>query len=71
MHKEHKYNLTSKEYRSLCNWAENIYNTVVILHYFCSTQTEIEELYNLTPVMSYLRTNADNLNAFFINYKGT
>ena len=33
---------------------------------FVSNQPEIEECYNLTPVIKSLRDNADLLNAFFI-----
>ena len=34
---------------------------------FVSNQPEIEECYNLTPVIKNLRQNADLLNAFFID----
>ena len=34
---------------------------------FVSNQPEIEELYNLAPVIKSLRDNADLLNAFFID----
>ena len=35
--------------------------------YFVANQPEIEELYNLAPVIKSLRQNADLLNAFFID----
>lgn len=38
--------------------------------YFCATQQEIEELYNLTPVIKNLRAEADFLNTFFIDVEG-
>ena len=46
---------------------KNVYNIAVIVYYFVSTQSEIEECYNLTPVIKNLRDNADLLNAFFID----
>ena len=36
--------------------------------YFCSSQKEYEELYNLSPIVKNLRHDADQVNAFFINY---
>ena len=61
-------NITSKEFKQLSKWAENIYNTAVVIDYFCSSQKEYEELYNLSPVVKNLRRDADQVNAFFINY---
>ena len=61
-------NITPKEFKQLSKWAENIYNTAVVIDYFCSTQKEYEELYNLAPVVKILRRDADQVNAFFINY---
>ena len=37
---------------------------------FVGNQPEIEELYNLAPVIKSLRDNADLLNAFFIDAEG-
>ena len=62
------YNITQKEFKQLRKWADNIYNTSVVIDYFCVNQPEIEELNNLTPVVSNLRKDADFLNAFFINF---
>ena len=61
------YNITNKEFKQISKWAENIYNITVIVDYFVANQPEIEELYNLTPVIKSLRQNADLLNAFFID----
>lgn len=61
------YNITEKEFKKISKWAENIYNTTVIIDYFVANQPEIEELYNLAPVIKNLRDNADLLNAFFID----
>ena len=61
------YNINEKEYKKISKWAENIYNITVIVDYFIINQPEIEECYNLAPVIKTLRNNADLLNAFFIN----
>ena len=61
------YNLTKNEFKELNKWAENVYNIAVVIDYFCSTQPEQEECYNLTPIIKTLRQNADSLNAFFID----
>ena len=46
-----------------------IYNSLIVIDYFCSNQQEIEELANLTPIIQNLRKSADKINAFFINYQ--
>ena len=61
------YNITEKEFKQISKWAGNIYNIAVIVDYFVANQPEIEELYNLAPVIKNLRQNADLLNAFFID----
>ena len=61
------YNITGKEFKQISKWAENVYTISVIVDYFVSNQPEIEECYNLTPVIKSLRDNADLLNAFFID----
>lgn len=60
-------NITSKEFKQLSKWSENIYNTAVVIDYFVANQPEIEECYNLAPVIKHLRNGADVLNAFFID----
>ena len=60
-------NITPKEFKQINKLAENVYNIAVIVDYFVSNQPEIEECYNLTPVIKNLRENADLLNAFFID----
>lgn len=60
--------LSKKDFKKLEQYAENIYNTAVVINYFCSSQKEYEELYNLAPVVKNLRRDADQVNAFFINY---
>ena len=63
-----EYNITQKEFKKLEKLSENIYNTSVVIDYFCVNQSEIEELNNLTPIVSNLRKDADIMNAFFINF---
>lgn len=62
-------NITSKEFKQLRKWSKNIYNTAVVIDYFVANQPEIEEYYNLAPVVKHLRNNADVLNAFFIDHE--
>ncbi len=62
------YSFTKKEFRQMEKLADYIYNIAVVLDYFCSTQREIEELYNLTPIIKNLRRQADVMNCIFINY---
>lgn len=62
-------NITPKEFKELSKWSENIYNTDVVIDYFVANQPEIEECYNLAPVVKLLRNDADVLNAFFINHE--
>ena len=62
------YSITNKEFKQISKWAENVYNIAVIVDYFVSNQPEIEECYNLAPVVKNLRRAADQVNAFFINY---
>ena len=61
------YNITRKEFTELSDLAEKIYNTVVVVDYFCQNQKGIEELYNLAPIIKHLREDSDKLNAFFID----
>ena len=62
-------NITSKEFKQLSKWSDNIYNTAVVIDYFVANQPEIEECYNLAPVVKQLRNDADVLNAFFIDHE--
>jgi len=61
------YNITNKEFKQISKWAENVYNITVVVDYFVSNQPEIEECYNLKPVIKNLKQNADLLNTFFID----
>ena len=63
------FNITQKEFKQLSKWSENIYNTAVVIDYFVANQPEIEECYNLAPVVKHLRNDADVLNAFFIDHE--
>ena len=62
-------NITQKEFKQLSKWAENVYNTVIVIDYFVASQPEIEECYNLAPVVKYLHREADLLNTFFIDHE--
>ncbi len=68
MSKSKKYKIKQKDFRMLEKLAERIYNTAVVIDYFCRIQQDIEELWNLTPVVAYLKRDTDTVNAFFINY---
>ena len=62
------YNITQKEFKKLEKLSENIYNTLVVIDYFVANQPEIEELNNLSSIITNLRKYADVLNAFFIDF---
>lgn len=44
--------ITPKKFKRLSQWAEDVYNMVVIIDYFISNQAEIKECYNLAPVIN-------------------
>lgn len=58
---------TADEVKTLENLADSIYNIVVVLNYYCSNKREIEEFYNITPILANLHQLADKLNSIFIN----
>ena len=62
------YQIKQVDFEKLEKLAERIYNTSVVIDYFCRTQQEIEELYNLAPIVENLRQDSDTVNAYFINY---
>ena len=66
MEKVDGYSITEKEFKQLNQCVENIYNTVIVIDYFCQNQKEIEELYNLSPITGFLLDNADRLNSLII-----
>lgn len=63
------YNISEKEFKQISMWAEDIYNIAIVVDYFVCNQPEIEECYNLAPIIRNLRNNADLLNVFFIDKK--
>lgn len=65
------YQIKQKDFEELEKLAENIYNMLVVIDYFCKNQDEIEELRNITPIIKNLRREADMLCVFFINYSDT
>ena len=66
--KNKKYKIEQKDFRKLEKLAERIYNTTVVLDYFCQKQQEYDELRNITPIIENLRHDSDKLNVYFINY---
>ena len=64
-----RFVIKRKDFKKLEKYAENIYNTAVVIDYFVANQPEIEECYNLAPVIKHLRNDADVLNAFFIDHE--
>ena len=48
---EERFVIKRKDFKNLERYAENIYNTAVVIDYCCSSQKEYEELYNLTPIV--------------------
>ena len=62
-------NITPKEFKQLSKWAEEVYNIAVVVDYFCETQPDKEECYNLAPIVKFLHREADLLNAFFIDHE--
>ena len=65
---EERFVIKRKDFKKLERYTENIYNTAVVFDYFCSSQKEYEDLYNLAPIVKNLRRDADQVNAFFLNY---
>ena len=43
-------NITPKEFKQLSKWAEDIYNTAVVIDYFVANQPDIEECYKKVPL---------------------
>ena len=65
---EENFVLNKKEFEFLKTQSEDIYNTIVVADYFVSNQSNIEELWNLSPIIKRLRKDSDKLSTFFINY---
>lgn len=65
------YQVKQEDFEKLAKLAENIYNMLVVIDYFCKNQDEIEELRNIAPIIKNLRREVDILYAFFINYSDT
>ena len=67
--KKVRLNIALKEFKQLSKWTKNIYTTSVVIDYFVANQPEIEEWYNLAPVIKKLRRDADSLNVYFIEHE--
>lgn len=59
--------ISKNDIKNLSNWSEKVYNSIVVLHDFCLNRKEVEEMYNIVPIIEYMKKDADLLNAFFIN----
>lgn len=66
---EENFVLNKKEFEFLKTLSEDIYNTIVVADYFVSNQSNIEELWNLSPIIKRLRKDSDKLSTFFVNYR--
>lgn len=66
---EENFVLNKKEFEFLKTLSEDIYNTIVVADYFVSNQSNIEELWNLSPIIKQLRKDSDKLSTFFVNYR--
>ena len=49
---EERFVIKRKDFKKLEKYAENIYNTAVVIDYFCSSQKEYKELCNLAPIIN-------------------
>lgn len=61
------YNISVQNTLKLKQWSANIYNTAVVLDYFCSTQIQYAELNNIKPIIQNLHKDTDCHYAYFIN----
>ena len=53
--------------KSNCNYAEEIYNTAVILDCFCKQNNEVPEVANIYTLIKYIRQLSDKLIVSQIN----
>lgn len=66
---EERFVIKRKDFKKLEKFAENSYNTAVVIDYFVVNKPEIEKYYNLVPIIKHLRNDEDVLNAFFIDHE--
>lgn len=67
MYTHNKYNLDEKEFHNTYKSLEKIYHTITVIEIFCTYLAEIEEISNITPIINYIRKEADILYSKFIN----
>lgn len=67
MYTHNKYNINEKEFNNAYKSLENIYHTITVVEIFCTYYAEIEEISNITPIINYIRKEADILYSKFIN----
>lgn len=65
---EESFVVNKKEFEFLKTLSDDIYNTIVVADYFVSNQSNIEELWNLSPIIKSLRKNSDKFSTFLVNY---
>ena len=66
---EEGFVLNKKEFEFLKTLPEDIYNTIIVVDYFVSNQSNIEELWNLSPIIKSLRKDSDKLSTLLVNYR--
>ena len=66
---EESFVVNKKEFEFLKTLSEDIYNTIIVVDYFVSNQSNIEELWNLSPIIKSLRKDSDKLSTFLVNYR--
>ena len=65
---EESFVINKKEFEFLKILSDDIYNTIIVVDYCVSNQSNIEELWNLSSIIKSLRKDSDKLSTFFINY---
>lgn len=67
MYTHSNYILDEKEFNYSYKSIESIYHTITVVEIFCTYYAEIEEISNITPIINYIRKEADILYSKFIN----
>jgi len=58
--------LFKEDFKNAANYAENIYNKILIINSFCSDKKYSEEIQIIKNSLDILLNEADKLNSFFI-----
>ena len=62
-----KYYLEDKEFQFLYAKSKRIYHSLVVIDHFCSNYNEIEEIANISGIISFIKNEADMLYSKMIN----